>query len=78
MYPDYFSIGISPRCFENPLLVPVKELCFWKIGDTLGKLEFTIKLLPYDGDDGWVEATLAAIRQTLSAAVPPPNTGACE
>ena len=43
-----------------------------------GRLEFTIKLLPYDGDDGWVEATLAAIRQTLSAAAPPPNSGECE
>jgi len=43
-----------------------------------GRLEFTIKLLPYDGDDGWVEETLAAIRQMLSAAAPPPNAGACE
>jgi hypothetical protein len=43
-----------------------------------GRLEFTIKLLPYDGDDGWIEATLAAIRRTLSAVAPPPNTGECE
>jgi RecB family exonuclease len=43
-----------------------------------GRLEFTIKLLPYDGDDGWIEATLTAIRRTLSAAEPPPYTGECE
>jgi hypothetical protein len=43
-----------------------------------GRLEFTIKLLPYDGDDGWIEDTLAAIRRTLAADAPPPNTGECE
>lgn len=43
-----------------------------------GRLEFTIRLLPYDGDDGWVEETIAAIRQTLSAAAPPPNSDGCE
>ena len=42
------------------------------------RLEFTIKLLPYDGDDSWIEGTLAAIRRTLSADTPPPHTGACE
>ena len=42
------------------------------------RLEFTIKLLPYDGDDGWIEETLAAIRRTLTASAPPPNTGKCE
>jgi len=43
-----------------------------------GRLEFTIKLLPYDGDDGWIEDTLTTMRRTLSAAAPPPNTGECE
>jgi hypothetical protein len=42
------------------------------------RLEFTIKLLPYDGDDGWIETTLAAMRRTLTVPVPPPNTGECE
>ena len=42
------------------------------------RLEFTIKLLPYDGDDGWVDDTLAAIRRTLDADAPPPNKGRCE
>jgi hypothetical protein len=42
------------------------------------RLEFTIKLLPYDGDDGWIEETLAAMRRTLAAPAPPPNTGECE
>ncbi len=43
-----------------------------------GRLEFTIKLLPYEGNDGWVEKTLAAIRKTLSADAPPSNSGVCE
>jgi len=39
-----------------------------------GRLEFTIRMIPYDGDDGWVEGTLAAIRDLLmrSEAPPPP------
>lgn len=42
------------------------------------RLEFSIKLIPYDGDDGWVEGTLLKIRQTLSADEPPPMNGRCE
>jgi hypothetical protein len=42
------------------------------------KLEFTIKMLPYDGDDGWVEGTLAAIKETLSAPQPPTAAKDCE
>ena len=42
------------------------------------RLEFTVKMLPYDGDDGWVEETLAAIRHTLAADAPPPVNGRCE
>jgi hypothetical protein len=42
------------------------------------KLEFTIKMIPYDGDDGWVEGTLAAIKDTLSAAQPPRPARGCE
>jgi hypothetical protein len=42
------------------------------------RLEFTISLLPYDGDDGWVEATLAEIRDTLAAPTPPVAGDGCE
>jgi len=43
-----------------------------------GKLEFSIKLIPYDGDDGWVEDTLVEIRDTLSADEPPAINPGCE
>jgi len=42
------------------------------------RLEFKIKLIPYDGDDGWVEGALAAIRDTLRAPEPPAVNGECE
>ena len=42
------------------------------------RLEFTIRLLPHEGDDGWIEGTLAAIRRTLTAAGPPAAGEACE
>jgi hypothetical protein len=42
------------------------------------RLEFTIKLIAYDGDDGWVEDTLAAVRETLVAPEPPPPRADCE
>jgi len=41
-------------------------------------LEFRIKLIPYDGDDVWVEGTLAAIRDTLHAPAPPEVNQGCE
>jgi len=43
-----------------------------------GRLEFRIRLIPYEGDDGWIENTLAAIRATLDAAAPPPPEPGCE
>jgi hypothetical protein len=43
-----------------------------------GKLEFTIKLIPYDGDDGWVDGTLRKIRDTLAAEEPPALNSRCE
>ena len=43
-----------------------------------GRLEFTIKLISYDGDDGWVEETLARIRDTLAAPAPPAARADCE
>lgn len=42
------------------------------------RLEFTIRLLPYEGDDAWIEETLRAIRETLSAAAPPKPGAECE
>ena len=42
------------------------------------RLEFTIRLLPYDGNDGWVEGTLREIRETLSAPEPPKPDTECE
>jgi CRISPR/Cas system-associated exonuclease Cas4 (RecB family) len=42
------------------------------------RLEFSIKLIPYDGDDAWVEGTLVAIRQILSAPQPPALDPRCE
>jgi hypothetical protein len=42
------------------------------------RLEFRMKLIPYEGDDAWVEGTLAAIRETLRAPQPPQATADCE
>jgi hypothetical protein len=42
------------------------------------RLEFRIKLIPYLGNDGWVEGTLREIRETLSAAAPPAPAEECE
>jgi len=43
-----------------------------------GRLEFTLRMIAYDADDGWVEGTLAAIRDTLMRAEPPPPPRDCE
>jgi len=42
------------------------------------KLEFTIKMIPYDGDDAWVEGTLAQVRQVLELPQPPAQAKDCE
>ena len=42
------------------------------------KLEFTIKMIPYDGNDSWVEGTLMGIRENLRAPQPPAPTQDCE
>jgi hypothetical protein len=42
------------------------------------RLEFSIKLIPYDGDDSWVEDTLTAIRDTLVGPEPPALDEGCE
>ena len=41
-------------------------------------LEFTVKVIPYTGHDGWVESTLIEARLTLSAEQPPRPSGKCE
>ncbi|MGD9954217.1 MAG: PD-(D/E)XK nuclease family protein [Burkholderiales bacterium] len=42
------------------------------------RLEFTIKMIPYEGDDGWVEGTLMRIRENLRAPQPPKPAPDCE
>jgi CRISPR/Cas system-associated exonuclease Cas4 (RecB family) len=42
------------------------------------QLRFKIKLIPYDGNAGWVEDTLTAARQLLEASKPPVLSAACE
>ena len=42
------------------------------------ELEFTIKMIPYDGNDSWVEGTLMGIRENLRAPQPPKPTPDCE
>ena len=40
-----------------------------------GKLEFDVKVLPYTGDDSWVEGTLQEIKDTLDQeAIPEPGS----
>lgn len=42
------------------------------------RLEFTIKMIPYDGEDAWIEETLDDIKATLAAPKPPKLQGDCE
>ena len=42
------------------------------------RLEFRVKMIPYDGDDEWIEPVLADIRRTLSEPEPPELTEDCE
>lgn len=42
------------------------------------RIEFTIRLLPYDGDDSWVDETLMAIHTVLTAPKPPKQREGCE
>jgi CRISPR/Cas system-associated exonuclease Cas4 (RecB family) len=39
-----------------------------------GKLEFDIDLLPYTGDDSWVEGTLSEIKECLDGEIPKAST----
>jgi hypothetical protein len=40
-----------------------------------GKLEFDIDLLPYTGDDSWVEETLKEIKTCLDGEMPKASVG---
>jgi hypothetical protein len=42
------------------------------------RLEFRVKLIPYDGDDAWVEPTVVTIRETLAAPQAPAPTAGCK
>jgi hypothetical protein len=42
------------------------------------RLEFRVKMIPYDGNDAWVEPVLLEIRDTLDAPEPPPPGDDCE
>ena len=39
-----------------------------------GKLEFTIKLIPYEGDDKWIPGILSDAHKALAGALPLPST----
>jgi len=43
-----------------------------------GKLEFDVHLLPYKGNDSWVEPTLARIKETLDSDQLPDSSAVCE
>ncbi len=43
-----------------------------------GKLEFDVKLIPYEGDDGWVEQALSDAHRCLGEAAIPPAGPGCE
>ncbi len=43
-----------------------------------GKLEFDVILLPYTGDDGWVEETLVAAKECLSQDIIPNASPSCD
>ena len=42
------------------------------------KLEFRVKMIPYNGDDSWIEPVLQKIRATLDASQAPPPGEDCE
>jgi hypothetical protein len=43
-----------------------------------GKLEFDITILPYEGDDSWVDGALIKIKECLDAEVIPESGALCE
>lgn len=43
-----------------------------------GKLEFDISIIPYDGNDNWIEPTLGKIRECLESSETPAPSENCE
>lgn len=43
-----------------------------------GKLEFDVKIIPYAGDDSWIEQTLSDIKETLKKDTPPDVAEDCD
>ncbi|OGG20353.1 hypothetical protein A3D03_06555 [Candidatus Gottesmanbacteria bacterium RIFCSPHIGHO2_02_FULL_40_13] len=43
-----------------------------------GKLEFALSIIPYQGDDSWIEPTLLAIKKLLDSEQVPQESGNCE
>lgn len=43
-----------------------------------GKLEFDVTLIPYDGDDNWVEKTIFNIHDCLNNDTPPKPSNSCD
>ena len=43
-----------------------------------GKLEFVMTLIDYVGDDGWIDGTLASIKETLESEKIPPVGKDCD
>lgn len=43
-----------------------------------GKLEFDIKVIPYTGDDSWLEETLAKLHDCLNQNKPPASNPSCD
>jgi hypothetical protein len=43
-----------------------------------GRLEFSISVIPYVGDDAWVESTIFDIRRCLESGNLPQATATCE
>lgn len=43
-----------------------------------GRLEFKVEIIPYKGDDKWVEGAILEAHQCLSSKTPPPPSPKCE
>jgi hypothetical protein len=43
-----------------------------------GRVEFDVVVLPYEGDDGWIERTLVKLKNCLDSARTPEPSGDCE
>ena len=43
-----------------------------------GKLEFNVTVIPYKGDEGWVETAIEDLHKCLTADSPPPASANCE